>query len=333
MRNYGATEGLYRGMKIRTIPSLSMRSFEKLSAAFMATLYQCFEPGVDVVHFHAFGPGMFSFLPRLFGRKVVVQGHGLEWKRSRWSFWGRLFLKLTEAPSVLLPHCLTVVSRVQQEYILEKYGRESIYIPTGVNPIIASPPEIISEKYGLQGNDYILFASRLVREKGVHYLLEAYRRLETDLKLVIAGDARYEEEYKAELQRLAADDPRIIFTGFVTGKLLEELMDNCYLFVLPSEIEGLPTVLLEAMSYGTCCLVSDIPENSEALNGLGYTFRSGDVTDLQEKLKLLISVKDDVDKFKAPAKEYVVRNFTWDAIADSLEKLYQGMNKSSEVNE
>ena len=321
MRHYGAKDGNFKGMNVKTVPTIKSKSLEKIIASFVATLKQCMERKVDIVHFHAFGPAMFNFIPRLMQRKVVVQGHGLEWKRSKWGTTGRLFLKLSEVPSIKFPHILTVVSRVQQKYIKEKYNRDSVYIPTGVNPPKIEPPELI-KRHGLKGNDYILFAARLVSEKGAHYLIEAFKKLNTDLKLVIAGDAEHEDKYKAKLKALAESNKNIIFTGFVTGKLLNELFSNCYLFVLPSEIEGLPTALLEAMSYGNCCLVSDIQENLEALNGYGYKFRSKDVDDLADQLEYLINNKDAVETVKEKAPKYVLKNYSWDRITDQFEDLY-----------
>ncbi|MBI4707256.1 MAG: glycosyltransferase family 4 protein [Candidatus Omnitrophica bacterium] len=322
MKHYGANGELYRGMRIINIPTLKTKSLEKIIASFIATLYQCFERNLDIVHFHAFGPAMFSIIPRLLGRKVVVQGHGLEWKRSRWKTFGRLFLKFTEIPSVKFPHIISVVSKVQQRYIREKYEKESVYIPTGVNPPQIQKPELIRQRYKLQGNDYILFVARLVREKGAHYLIEAYKRINTSLKLVIAGDAKHEEVYRSELLKLSGGNNNIIFTGFVTGQLLNELFSNSYIFVLPSIVEGLPTVLLEAMSYGNCCLVSDIEENLEALNGHGYTFRNKDVDDLCVKLNDLISDPGAVQSVKEPAKEYVLTNYSWENIASRFEEIY-----------
>lgn len=324
LRNYGATDGVYKGMKIKTVPTLKTKSFEKLAGAFLATIKNCIEDETDIVHFHAFGPAMFSFIPRLFNKKVVVQGHGLEWKRSRWGWAGRLFLKLTEIPSVKFPHNITVVSHVQKKYLLDRYSKESVYIPTGINPPQREKPDII-KSYGLTGNDYILFAARLVNEKGAHYLIDAYKRMRTDFRLVIAGDARHENLYKSKLHQLAEGNKKIIFTGFVTGKLLHELFSNCYLFVLPSELEGLPTVLLEAMSYGNCCLVSDIPENLEALNNLGYTFKNKDRDDLVEKLKFLTSNAKATEIFKETARSYVIEDYSWDKITLEFEKLYNNL--------
>jgi glycosyltransferase involved in cell wall biosynthesis len=322
MRHYGAVEVDYKGMKIKTIPTPRCKSFEKLTASFLATIKHCLEDkDTDIAHYHAFGPAMFNFIPRLLGRKVVVQGHGLEWKRAKWGLSGRLFLKMSEMPSVKFPHVVTVVSKEQQKYVKSRYGIDSVYIPTGVNPPQFEPPDLI-QQYGLKENNYILFAARLVREKGVQYLIEAYNQLKTGIKLVIAGDAQHEEAYKSEIYKLADGNKNIIFPGFVTGKLLHELFSNCRVFVLPSEIEGLPTTLLEAMSYGKACLVSDIPENIEALNGLGYSFKNQDVKDLTEKLQDLLS--GDVDKrLVENARKHVLKNHSWDDISERFETLYK----------
>ncbi len=328
-KHYSAVDGVHKGMQVITIPSLLSRSFGKLTAAAMATVHQLFEKNADIVHFHAFGPALFSFLPRLLGGKVVVQGHGIEWQRSKWGRMGRTFLRLTEIPSVKFPHALTVVSKVQQTYIRRKYGRESVYIPTGVSEPKPEKPELIRQ-FGLKGNDFIFTAARLVREKGIHYLIEAFKGLgKSDMKLVIAGDALHEQEYKNELKQRALGNEKIIFTGFVTGKLLHELYSNCYLFVLPSEVEGLPTALLEAMSYGNCCLVSDIPENLEALNDLGYSFQSRDVPDLKKKMEMLVADTGAAERYKIFASTYVLKNYSWDHIAAQFENLYLGLLKQS----
>ncbi|NOZ25571.1 MAG: glycosyltransferase family 4 protein [Nitrospirae bacterium] len=321
MRHYGASNGLYKGMTIKTVPTVKTRSLEKLTASFNASLRQCFEKDVDIVHFHAFGPAMFCCIPRLFGRKVVVQGHGLEWKRSRFGKAGRFFLRLAEFPSVKLPDIVTVVSRTQKKYLLDTYGIDAVYIPPGVNPPCPREPVLIRE-YGLHGNDYILFMARLVREKGAHYLIEAYNRLETDMKLVIAGDAKHEDLYKSELYSLAEGNRNIVFTSFVSGRMLEELLSNSYLFVLPSEMEGLPIVLLEAMGYGNCCLVSDIPENLDVIDDFGYKFRSRDVDDLTAKLRYLTGDGRAVETVKAGARNHVLSTYLWDRITDQFEALY-----------
>jgi glycosyltransferase involved in cell wall biosynthesis len=326
MRHYGVSDRVYRGMIIKTVPTLQTKSLEKLSASFVAAAFQFGEKNLDVVHFHAFGPAIFSFIPRVTGRKVVVQGHGLEWKRAKWGPVGRLFLKLSEYPSVRCADRVTVVSKVQQDYLKRKYGIESVCIPTGVNPPRHEQPDLI-RKFGLSGGDYTLFVGRLVPEKGAHYLIQGFRSLKTDMKLVIAGDAPHEERYKSRLFDLAGSDGRIVFTGHVEGRLLRELFSNCCLFVLPSQVEGLATALLEAMSYGNCCLVSDIPENLEALNGHGYSFRNGDTDDLAFMLERVIEQPSEAGALKKEARDHVLKNYSWDAIATRFEDFYADLLK------
>ena len=325
MKHYATPNSLYKGMKIKTVPTIKTKSSEKIIASFMAIIYQCIEKDIDIVHLHAFGPSMFGFLPKILGRKVVVQGHGLEWKRAKWKNAAKLFLKITEFPSVKFPHAITVVSKAQKKYLKERYGLKSTYIPTGVNPPTLQPPYLIKQKYGLTGSDYILFAARLVEEKGAHYLIDAYKKLKTNIKLVIAGDDKYEQNYKNALYESAKDCRNIIFTGFATGRTLQELFSNCCLFVLPSEIEGLPTAVLEAMSYGKCCLASDIDENIEALADYGYTFKNKDVNSLREKIETLLSQPSLVNEKGTSAAQYVLKNFSWDDISSKFEKLYENL--------
>jgi glycosyltransferase involved in cell wall biosynthesis len=187
-------------------------------------------------------------------------------------------------------------------------------------------PKWILEQ-GLEPNRYILFAARLVEEKGAHFLIKAFRELKTDMKLVIAGDAAHAEKYKAYLGDLAGSDPRILFPGFVTGLPLEELFSNACLFCLPSTVEGLPVALLEAMNYGNCCVSSDIPENLEAMECHGYIFRSRDAADLQRILEELLENPAKVNAKKIAAVEHVRRNYSWDSVTDQMESLYLSLVK------
>lgn len=320
-RDYGTIDCIYDGMQIRTVPSLNTKSLHKLSICFNATLDVLKKRDADIVHVHAIGPSLFSIFPRMVGIPSVVQTHGIEWQRDKWGVAGRTFLKLSDYTAVYFPNITTAVSKVQQTYFKEKYNQTVKYIPTGVNAVEYRTPEKILE-LGLQKNQYILFAARLVAEKGPDFLIEAFKGIDTDMKLVVAGDAAHAEEYKTKLKELAGNDHRIIFPGFVTGQLLEELFSNAYVFCLPSTLEGLPIALLEAMSYGNCCLSSDIPENLEAVEGYGYTFKNRDVMDLRKKVEYLIKNPQKVEDKKKISREYVLENYSWDTIADQMEDLY-----------
>jgi len=320
-RDYGTENGIYKGMELRTVPSINTKSLHKLSICFHATRDVLKKHEVDIVHVHAVGPSLFSIFPRFKAIPTVVQTHGIEWQRDKWGFAGKAFLKFSDLTAVYFPNKTTSVSKVQKQYYENKFKREIVYIPTGVNDVeILKASEIL--KLGLEPNRYILFAARLVAEKGPHFLIDAFLRIDTDMKLVVAGDAAHAEEFKSMLREKAGDDDRIIFPGFVTGRLLEELFSNAYIFCLPSTLEGLPIALLEAMSYGNCCVASDIPENLEAVEDYGYTFRNRDTENLRNILQDLIDHPDKVEKKKEAAKTHVLQKYSWDGIADQMEALY-----------
>jgi glycosyltransferase involved in cell wall biosynthesis len=222
------------------------------------------------------------------------------------------------------------VSKVQKKYYEDRFNRDVVYIPNGVSPVTYRAPEWILEK-GLEPNRYILFAARLVEEKGAHFLIRAFKGLDTKIKLVIAGDAAHAEKYKALLGKESADDPRILFTGFITGPPLEELFSNAYLFCLPSTIEGLPVALLEAMNYGNCCVSSDIPENLEAIENHGYTFRNRDAADLHRVLSDLVAHPEKVEAKKKAAKAHVEKNYSWDRVTDQMEALYASVIRNGHL--
>jgi glycosyltransferase involved in cell wall biosynthesis len=320
-RHYGAKDGTYKGIKLKTLPSLNSRSMQKLSLTLLSSIDQYFEPNVDIVHYHAIGPSIFCFMPRIIGRKTVVQSHGHEWMRAKWGWTGRIFFKLSEYAAMFFPNRITAVSNVLKDYYEKRYHREVVYIPTGITqPQKRTPDKII--ELGLNGDDYILFAARHVEEKGAHYLIDAYQQINTNIKLVVAGDAQHEDEYKTLLRSKAAGNQNIIFPGFVQGEMLEELFSNASIYVLPSEIEGLPISLLEAMSYGCCCVVSDIPENKEALGGCGFLFKNKDVQDLRRCLEDLMDNKEMLDSNKESARQRVLDKYTWDSIANDFEVFY-----------
>ncbi|HOI73754.1 MAG TPA: glycosyltransferase family 4 protein [Syntrophales bacterium] len=320
-RDYGTKDGTYRGIQIITVPSVDTKSLHKLSICYRAIRDILRKGNADIVHIHAVGPSVFSIFPRMTGIPTVVQIHGLEWKRDKWGMIGRTFFRLSDYSVVYFADKATAVSKVQKKYYEDRFNREVVYIPNGVSPVEKRPAKWILGQ-GLEPNRYILFAARLVEEKGAHFLIEAYRKLDTNMKLVIAGDAAHMETYKAELRNLAGNDPRILFPGFVTGEPMQELFSNAYLFCLPSTLEGLPIALLDAMNYGNCCVSSDIPENLEAIEDHGYAFRNRSIEDLHRVLADLLAHPEKVDDKKSAAMAHVRKNYSWDRVTCQMEALY-----------
>ena len=305
----------YKGINIKYIPSINTKHLDAITYTFLATI-DAIKSKSDIIHYHALGPSLLSFIPRIFGKKVIVTSHGLDWKREKWGIAGRLALKLGEIASIKFPHKTISVSKSMVKYYKEKYkNTDIIYIPNGIDEKKNLVPNKIKEKFNLEKDQYILFLARLVPEKGAHYLIDAFKNLETSKKLVIAGGSSHSDDYVNELKEKAKDNPNIIFTGFVTGDLVDELFTNAYLYVLPSEIEGLPISLLEAMSYGQACLVSDIEENLEVVEKNAMYFKSKDTSDLEKQLKTLISNKELVNNYKAASKDFILKKYNWDDVA------------------
>lgn len=312
----------YKGVRVRIIPTFQSSSLNAIVYSFLATLRALFTK-YDVLHYHAEGPCAMLWIPKMFGKRVVVTIHGLDWQRAKWGNFASRVIKFGEKMAARHADEVIVLSRNVQQYFKEKYGREVTYIPNGINRPERRKADLIREKYGLEKDGYFLFLARIVPEKGLHYLIEAYQKLDTDKKLVIAGGNSQAVEYMEQIHEMAAKDDRILMTDFVQGQTLEELYSNAYAFVLPSDVEGMALSLLEAMSYGNCCLVSDICENTEVVEDQALHFRKGDVKDLWEKLQYLLEHPDTVERLRSGSADFICGKYNWDEVVDETLRLYR----------
>ena len=310
----------YKGVKIITIPTINKKGIDALLYSFFASIKALFGK-YDVLHYHAEGSCAMLWIPHLFRKKIVVTIHGLDWQRSKWDGFATKYIKFGEKLAVKYADEIIVLSKGVQDYFKENYNRDTVFIPNGVNKPVIREPNIIKEKYGLEKNEYILFLARIVPEKGVHHLIEAYKKIDTDKKLVIAGGASHTNDYLEEIKKMAEEDDRIIMTGFVQGEELNELYSNCYIYCLPSEVEGMPLSLLEAMSYGRKCLISNIPENTSVCEKYAITFEKGNEKNLKEKLEECLNNNawyktEEVSKF-------ICDKYNWDNIVKRTAELYK----------
>ena len=259
--NKGAPQE-YRGVRLINLPTIYTKHLEAIVHSFLAALASM--QGYDIVHVHAVGPALTSFLPRWGGRRVVATVHAMDWRREKWSAVARGVLALGARAAVSFPYKTIVVSKRLQQYFLTELHRTTIFIPNGVTPGTPRPMNRL-RRFGVKGNDYLLFLGRLVPEKGCHLLIEAFRKTNLSVRLLIAGDTTHTDDYLASLRRLADDDPRIVFTGALFGEEKDEAYSNAIGLVFPSLLEGMPIVLLEALTIGCPVLCSDIPENLEVI--------------------------------------------------------------------
>ena len=313
----------YKGIKLKTVPTIEKKGLAAVSSSFFAALC-CALGRYDVVHIHAEGPAFFAWLPKLFGKKVVVTIHGIDWQREKWkNGFGSKFIRQGERNAVKYADEIIVLSKGVQDYFQETYGRKTHFIPNGVNRPAIKNAEIITEKYGLTKDSYFLFLGRLVPEKGIRYLVEAFKQIKTDKKLVIAGGSSDTDEFACKLKELSKSDSRIIFTGFVQGEILDELYSNAYVYTLPSDLEGMPLSLLEAMSYGNCCLVSDIPECTEVVENKAVIFKKSNVSELVRKLQENCDNSRKVRELKKVASSFILNKYNWDDVVKKTEIIYE----------
>lgn len=313
----------YKGIRMKYVPTIDKKGLAAMSASFFAAIAAAFGR-YDVVHFHAEGPCAMLWLPKLFGKRCVATIHGLDHKRAKWGKFASSYIMLGEKCAVKFADEIIVLSEDMQKYFMDTYNRKTMFIPNGVNKPVIRKAEIIKREFGLDKDDYILYLGRLVPEKGLRYLIDAFKNVKTNKKLVIAGGSSDTDNFAEELRKLSKSDGRIIFTGFVQGDLLDELYSNAYIYVLPSDLEGMPLSLLEAMSYGNCCVVSDIPECTDVVEDKGVVFRKSDAEDLSNKLQELCLDDDMVQKYRTDAANFICSKYKWDTVARKTLELYEG---------
>lgn len=312
----------YKGIRMKYVPTIDKKGLAAMSASFFAAVAAAFGK-YDVVHFHAEGPCAMLWLPKLFGKRCIATVHGLDHQRAKWGKFASTYIMLGEKCAVRFADEIIVLSEGVQKYFLDTYGRKTRFIPNGVNRPVIHEAEIIKDKFGLEKDTYILFLGRLVPEKGLRYLIQAFKQVKTDKKLVIAGGSSDTDEFASELWEMAKDDDRIIFTGFVQGQELDELYSNAYVYTLPSDLEGMPLSLLEAMSYGNCCLVSDIDECASVVEDKALIFKKSDVNNLKEKLQLACDQPKIVEQMKAEAADFICGKYNWDDVVKETLSLYR----------
>lgn len=320
----------YKGVKIKEVFTIKKRGLAAMTSSIAGSLRVAFG-NYDVIHYHAEGPAMLCWLPKLFGKKIVVTVHGLDHRRAKWGKLAALYIILGERSAVRFADEIIVLSRGIQQYFLETYGRDTRYISNGVNRVTPRIAEQITDRWGLEKDKYILYLGRIVPEKGERILIQAFRGVQTDKKLVIAGGSSDTEEFMKELKELALGDERIVFTDFVQGRIKHELYSNAYVYTLPSELEGMPLSLLEAMSYGNCCLTSDIAECAEVVEDKAVLFANQNMEDLREKLQTLCDRPEMVQKYKESAAEYILQKYNWDSVVEETMAIYDYI-KSSKRN-
>ena len=316
-------ERVVDGVRVVPVKTIDKKGFAALSSSYFATK-QAIKDHPDVVHYHSEGPCVPLPLVKHAGIRTVATIHGLDWQRAKWGKLASTYIKIGERAAATKADGLIVLSRPAQDYFRATYGREAVFIPNGVGHKQLKRANEIKRRWGLEDCSYVLFLGRLVPEKRPELLIEAFKKLNTDKRLVITGGGSDTTEFERALHELAKGDGRILLTGFVSGVPLEELYSNAYAYVLPSDVEGMPMSLLEAMAYGRCCVTSNIPECADVLAERGVTFAKGESDGLASALARVLGDPDFARDCGRAAKAYVEETYDWDSVVERTLALYQG---------
>ncbi len=312
---------IYKGVSLIAVSCPGNKFLEALVHTFISVL-KARKLKPDILHIHAIGPSIFTPLARVFGMKVVVTSHGPDYKRKKWSLWAKLFLRFCEWTGMKFANEAIAVTDYISEDIRKKFDKKAIVIPNGIEvPLVLNTDDLL-QKFGLYKKHYILAVGRFVPEKGFHDLINAFDDGDfEEWKLVIVGNADYEDRYSLDLKKMAGKNSKIILTGSLTGQPLQEIYSNAGIFVLASHYEGLPIVLLEAMSYGLSCIASDIPANRNLDLSRDRFFNAGNTKLLSEKIRYFIN-KPLGEAEREKQVEIITKKYNWNKIADETLKVY-----------
>lgn len=321
----------HRGVQCIKTPSIATKHLDAITHTFTSIL-SALQKKVDVIHIHGVGPALLAWLPKLLSpkTKVIVTFHCLDRHHQKWNWFARLMLGLGEQVACYAPHATISVSKTLEAYCRMNYSVNTKYIPNGTQVPMTESDKTLLKPFGLESQKYIMFCARLVKHKGAHVLIEAWKKVQQlrpdlakNIKVAIVGGSAFTDEYVKELTEQTKNNSSILLTGTQTGETLHTLYANCFAFVQPSESEGLPITVLEAMSYGKCVLSSDIPENMELTKDHGMTFHVGDANDFAQKIIMMLEAPENVAAVGLEARTHVAKHYDWKDIAETTEYLYE----------
>jgi glycosyltransferase involved in cell wall biosynthesis len=320
---YGRTNNIrydgstYKGVRIVLLPTISHKYLDTVAHTFLSALHVLFTDAEAVLICNA-ANSVFSFIPRLVGKKTVVNVDGLERNRGKWNAAGRAWYRLSEWLSTFLPNAMVTDAKAIQEYYRSEYGKSSHFIAYGADDIRVDSRAVL-DQLGLQPDGYCLYVSRLEPENNALLVVKAFEQVQSDKKLVIVGDAPYAPDYIAQVKATA--DPRIIFTGGVYGVGYKELQSHAYCYIHATEVGGTHPALIEAMGCGNCVLYLDTVENREVAEGACIAFTNS-ATDLAEKMRALLHDAYARAPWQKKALQRVNERYRWDAVTSQYEKLF-----------
>jgi len=326
-KRYTETAALtHRGVKLVVLPNVMHKYLDTPLHTFLATVHAVFR-NYDVLLYCNSANAIYTFIPRLFNKRVALNVDGLEWKRAKWGRFGKSVYKISEFLATFFPNAVVTDSREVEAYYWKKFRKHTFTIPYGAPEKETDSTEIL-DQYGLKKNRYILYVSRLEPENNAHNVIRAFESVKTDMNLVIVGDSPFSIDYVQRLK--STKDKRILFTGYVFGQGYQELQSNAYIYIQATEAGGTQPALVDAMGYGNCILANDVPQHREVLGEAGLYAPIQEPAVFADKIRYLIDRQDEIKKFRQKALKRVRVHYSWAKVTSDYEELFQQMIQTSE---
>ena len=320
----------YRGMRIVTLPSIPSKHLDTITHTAVSSIHALFSR-YDIAYYCIVGNSPLAWIPRLSGSRVLLNVDGEDWARAKWGRFARWYQRRCEGIATRTAHVIIADARVVQQRYEELHHAPSVFVPYGANTVRDERTDAL-QRFGLESRKYLFYVGRLVPENAIDVLIEAFRGLSTDCKLVITGDAPYVEEHKAFLRRLAEGDSRIVFTGYAFNEAYAQLSSHALLYVQPSGIDGTRPALLDQMGFGNCVVVRDSAVNMEVIRDAGYSFNREDpVASLRSVLSGLLRDRDRIEVARPKALERIQNYYDWDWITLFYENLFCRLTRGEPV--
>jgi glycosyltransferase involved in cell wall biosynthesis len=312
----------YKGIHLLNLRTFRRPGIEALWHSAKVTAHIIRHNTGDVVHVQNGGNSIFIPILRMFGKKVFLTEDGAEWDRGKWPWYARLYLRAMTYLTAHIPDGVIFDNVFVREMFEKRFGRSYHFIPYGSEPQKDEPATDVLERLGLKARDYCLFVGRFIPEKGLQYLIPAFEKVPTDMKLVVVGGANQGSEFAERVTRTV--DPRIIFPGYMYGADVHTLMRQAYAYIQPSDLEGLSPAVLENMGLGTPVICSDIRENLFVVGDTAITFRRSDVEALAAAIRYAIANGAQLDQNAASAAKRSAEMFSWESVATQHEAVFFG---------
>ncbi|MEJ5300397.1 MAG: glycosyltransferase [Thermodesulforhabdaceae bacterium] len=318
----------YNGVELVRLPSIPTKHLDTITHTFISTLH-ALPRNFDIYYYCIVGNSPVAFMAKSLGKRVILNVDGADAERDKWKGAAKDFIRFAEKLAPFSAHTIIADSKAISKRYKEQFKARTVYIPYGANPWHRSKEKNnrdVLNRFSLTSDGYILFVSRMTPENKAHLLVEAFKKANTNLKLVLVGDAPYVDDYKRYLDRICHGDSRIVRTGYLWGSDYRQISCHARFFVLPSTIDGTRPVLLDQMAFGNCVVVSNNPAQQEVVKDCGLYFqKERPVESLAEVIELLS--KDDklVDSLREKAFNRVVKIYSWERITKQYEKLFMKM--------